>query len=101
MLTKLLRKKAISHISSHSGLLRSLSTFDLIFMGPPYHDERWTALSLTQPTLQEIARAHLLKEGGIVVGQHHIKEPAVDLPDWDMYREETYGDTKVSFFRRR
>src|SRR5258706_10730994 len=42
--------------------------FDLIFMGPPYHDERWTALSLTQPTLQEINRASLLKEDGIVVG---------------------------------
>jgi len=75
--------------------------FDLIFMGPPYHDERWTALSLTQPTLQEIGRANLLKEGGIVIGQHHTKEPPVALPEWDMFREESYGDTKVSFFRKK
>ena len=75
--------------------------FDLIFMGPPYHDERWTALSLTQPTLQEIVRTNLLKDGGIVIGQHHTKEPAVDLPEWDMFREESYGDTKLSFFRRK
>jgi 16S rRNA (guanine966-N2)-methyltransferase len=75
--------------------------FDLIFMGPPYHDERWTALSLTQPTLQEIGRTNLLKPGGIVIGQHHAKEPPVDLPEWEMFREESYGDSKLSFFRQR
>jgi 16S rRNA (guanine966-N2)-methyltransferase len=75
--------------------------FDLIFMGPPYHDDRWTALSLTQPTLQEIARTNLLKEGGMVIGQHHTKEPPVDLPEWDMFREESYGDSKLSFFRKK
>ncbi len=37
--------------------------FDLIFMGPPYHDQGWHALTLTQPTLQAIARAKILKEG--------------------------------------
>ena len=74
--------------------------FDLIFMGPPYHDERWTALSLTQPTLQEIARAALLKPEGMVIGQHHTKEPPVDVPEWAMFRQESYGDTKLSFFRR-
>src|SRR5205823_14402859 len=34
--------------------------FDLIFMGPPYHDAKWNALTLTGPTLDAIARAKIL-----------------------------------------
>ena len=72
--------------------------FDLIFMGPPYHDEKWNALHLTQPTLEAIYRAKILKEGGWVIGQHHAKEKPVDSPHWTMFRQESYGDTKLSFF---
>jgi 16S rRNA (guanine966-N2)-methyltransferase len=75
--------------------------FDLIFMGPPYHDQAWNALSLTQPTLREIGRIGMLKSGGIVIGQHHAKELPVELPGWEMYREESYGDTILSFFNRK
>jgi 16S rRNA (guanine966-N2)-methyltransferase len=74
--------------------------FDLIFMGPPYHDQAWHALSLTQPTLQEIERANLLAPGGIVIGQHHAKEPPVQLPTWQLVRQESYGDSRLSFFER-
>jgi len=74
--------------------------FDLIFMGPPYHDQAWHALFLTQPTLREIGRHELLSPGGIVIGQHHAKEPMVELAGWEMYRQESYGDTKLSFFRK-
>jgi len=74
--------------------------FDLIFMGPPYHDQAWHALYLTQPTLREIGRSPLLNPGGLVIGQHHAKEPPVELPGWEMFREESYGDTKLSFFRQ-
>ena len=74
--------------------------FDIIFMGPPYHDAAWHALSLTMPTLKEILRAGLLKPDGIVVGQHHAKEPVAATPEWDLYRQESYGDTRLSFFRR-
>jgi 16S rRNA (guanine966-N2)-methyltransferase len=72
--------------------------FDLIFMGPPYHDDQWRALVLTQPTLAAIGRANLLKPGGWVIGQHHAKEPPVNLPGWHMFRQEHYGDTRLSFF---
>jgi 16S rRNA (guanine966-N2)-methyltransferase len=75
--------------------------YDLIFMGPPYHDEDWTALNLTGPTLRGIERAGLLKLGGWVIGQHHAKEPPVDLPNWEMFREESYGDSRLSFFRKK
>jgi 16S rRNA (guanine966-N2)-methyltransferase len=72
--------------------------FDLIFMGPPYHDEKWNALHLTQPTLQAIARAGILKPGGWVIGQHHAKETPVQDPQWKLIRQEHYGDTRLSFF---
>ncbi len=72
--------------------------FDLIFMGPPYHDAKWNALTLTGPTLDAIARAHILKPGGWVVGQHHAKEPAVQDPRWKLFRQEHYGDSRLSFF---
>jgi 16S rRNA (guanine966-N2)-methyltransferase len=72
--------------------------FDLIFMGPPYHDARWNALTLTGPTLNAIALSKILTPGGWVVGQHHAKEPAVQDPRWRMFRQENYGDTRLSFF---
>lgn len=75
--------------------------FDIIFMGPPYHDKAWNALFLTMPTLKEIVRTNLLNPGGLVIGQHHAKEPVGETPEWDMYRQQSYGDTKLSFFRRR
>ncbi len=91
---RLVRADATRSLDSAGG------PFDLIFMGPPYHDQAWHPLSLTQPTLREIARKDLLKPGGIVVGQHHAKEPPGELPEWEMFRQESYGDTKLSFFRR-
>ena len=36
-----------------------------------------------------------------VIGQHHAKEPVAETTDWELYRQESYGDTKLSFFRRR
>jgi 16S rRNA (guanine966-N2)-methyltransferase len=72
--------------------------FDLIFMGPPYHDQNWKAFALTQPTLQAIARAQILNDGGWVIGQHHAKETPVQLPAWRLFRQESYGDSRLSFF---
>lgn len=72
--------------------------FDLIFMGPPYHDERWTALHLTEPTLRAIQLAKALRPGGLVVSQHHAKENPVQLKGWTLQRQENYGDTRLSFF---
>jgi len=70
------------------------------FSWTPYHDAAWHPLSLTLPTLREIARVNLLAPGGIVIGQHHAKELVSDHPNWDLFRQESYGDTKLSFFRR-
>lgn len=72
--------------------------FDLIFMGPPYHDAHWKPFALTVPTLKSIAAGSLLKAGGLVVGQHHRKEPVTAPNGWTLIRREEYGDTYLSFF---
>ena len=89
---RILRADASRDLSAVGG------PFDLIFMGPPYHDEGWTALVMTQPTLGAISRAKLLKPDGWVIGQHHAKEPPVMAPEWYLFRQEKYGDTRLSFF---
>ncbi len=82
------------------GLHGVTGSFDIIFMGPPYHDAAWHPFTLTVPTLRDISRLGLLKPGGLVVGQHHAKEPVAPPDGWDMYRQQHYGDTILSFFRQ-
>ncbi len=73
--------------------------FDIIFMGPPYKDEHKRPLFLTTPALLGVARAGLLASGGWIIGQHHKKEPVSVPAGLEMFRQEKYGDTLVSFFR--
>jgi 16S rRNA (guanine966-N2)-methyltransferase len=81
-------------------LLRG-TPFDIIFMGPPYKDQDRSPLALTVPAIRAVDHNKLLGENGIVVGQHHKKEPVTDLPPgWDLYRQNAYGDSTLSFFRR-
>lgn len=89
---RLVRADAVHQLNTVGG------SYDIIFMGPPYHDENWKPYHLTQPTLASIAREKMLKPGGLVVGQHHAKENPVKLPGWTMFRQESYGDTRLAFF---
>jgi 16S rRNA (guanine966-N2)-methyltransferase len=70
--------------------------YDIIFVGPPYK------LGVTMDTLKAVDAARLLAENGIVIAQHHFKEPAeIMVGGFEMYRQEKYGDTRLSFYRRR
>jgi len=85
------------------GNLSSLGEpFDIIFMGPPYVDDLKNALALTVPTITNITKLRLLKSEGIIVAQHHKKEPMSDLPiEFQIRRSEKYGDTIVDFVGHR
>ncbi len=75
--------------------------FDIIFMGPPYKDQDRVPLALTVPAIRAVDQNDLLGVNGIVIGQHHKKEPMTDLPaGWEIYRENAYGDSTLSFFRK-
>jgi 16S rRNA G966 N2-methylase RsmD len=54
--------------------------------------------SISRETLEAVARAGILKNGGWVIGQHHAKEPPVRSAAWQLFRQEKYGDTRLSFF---
>jgi 16S rRNA (guanine(966)-N(2))-methyltransferase RsmD len=72
--------------------------FDLIFMGPPYRDAEKNALALVHPTLENIHKYDLLAKSGLIIAQHHKKEPVAAVPEWALKRQERYGDTILSFF---
>lgn len=73
--------------------------YDIIFMGPPYKDEKKRMLALTAPTLRAVAAGNLLAPNGIVVAQFHDSELVAAPPAFTQYREEIYGDTVVSFYK--
>jgi 16S rRNA (guanine966-N2)-methyltransferase len=73
--------------------------FDIIFLGPPYVDEQKRHLALTAPTLAVIMEAQLLAPNGLIIGQHHKKEPVPVPEGLDFFRQNKYGDSVLSFFR--
>jgi 16S rRNA (guanine(966)-N(2))-methyltransferase RsmD len=78
------------------------SQFSMIFMGPPYKDEQKRPLALTVPALRAVHTAGLAAPGGWVIGQHHKKEPLEGLPEgWEIFRTNNYGDSVLTFFRRK
>lgn len=83
-----------------SGLTHLPKPYDVIFLGPPYKDLEKGPVFLVTPTLQHIFQAGLLGKKGLVIAQHHKKEPVL-LPsgNWTLFRQERYGDTVLSFIK--
>jgi len=73
--------------------------FDIVFMGPPYKDEKKRPLFLTAPALFSVVRSALVAADGWIICQHHKKEPVKIPQGVEMFRQEHYGDTTVSFFK--
>jgi 16S rRNA (guanine(966)-N(2))-methyltransferase RsmD len=74
--------------------------FDIVFLGPPYRTEENEPLALTNPVLQRIAEADFLAETAWVVAQHHRKEKPGEAPGLKRFRQEKYGDTYITFYKR-
>ena len=74
--------------------------FDIIFMGPPYKDDKKRMLALSIPALNAVASAGLLLDDGVLICQHHKTEPVQAPAGFEMFRQEKYGDTLVSFFKK-
>ena len=87
------------------GALRVIEEkFDLIFLGPPYvapsPDKPRAHLSMTTPALEAIVAHGRLATGGWVIAQHHAKEAVPEAVGTLMrFRQERYGDSRMSFFR--
>lgn len=70
--------------------------FDLICLDPPY-EKNWVGKVLAQ-----LAEGVLLREGGIVVAEHSLREEVSGAYGHLRRTEERrYGETRLSFFMRR
>lgn len=76
-------------------LARRGETFDTIFLDPPY-ENNWVGA-----TLKLIARGGLLRQTGVLIAEHSIREQLE--PRYDslvLYDRRRYGSTLLSFFHR-
>lgn len=67
--------------------------FDIIFIGPPYQ----------MKMLAEIIKKSeiLLAKNGLIIGQHHKKEILTEtVGGLSFYRQEKYGDMRLSFYKK-
>jgi 16S rRNA (guanine966-N2)-methyltransferase len=70
--------------------------FDLIFIGPPYK------LNLLTASINIVDKHDLLAKDGWIIGQHHYKEPlSEEIGRYLVFRQKDYGDTRLSFFKRK
>jgi 16S rRNA (guanine966-N2)-methyltransferase len=76
-------------------LARRGETFDMIFLDPPY-ERRWIG-----STLKLIGEGRLLRESGVLVAEHSIREQ-VDpyYSSLALCDQRRYGSTLLSFFAR-
>ncbi len=68
--------------------------FDLVFADPPYADVKTAEFARTL-----LGAVRRLEEGGILVLEHASKDEAPSFEGVLLYRNRTYGDTSLSFYR--
>jgi len=76
--------------------------FDIIFIGAPYVEKKGEDVVLTNfssPTIDIISNSDILSSEGILVVQHSKKE-IVQTKKLICFRQQQYGDTIVSFFKK-
>lgn len=87
-----IRKDAADAIKA---LHKDKKIFDIIFLDPPYYED------LSKKTLQMLMGYDILAPDGLIVVQHFKKD---NLPDnlgvFSLFRQASYGDTVLSFFRK-
>jgi len=68
--------------------------FDLILLAPPYGQE------LVPQTLDQIAREGVLRDSGLVVAEHGVRDAVADgYEPLALTDRRRYGDTVLSFFK--
>lgn len=67
--------------------------FDRIYFDPPY------ASSLYQPVLEAIAHHHLLANNGELAAEHSPGYALPAIATLQIYRQKTYGNTALTFYR--
>lgn len=89
--------------SAIKALARDKRQFDIVFLDPPYYKGKAarSAESLTKKTLQILAACDILAPTSLVVAQHFKKDSLPDSAgDLSLYKQASYGDTVLSFYKR-
>jgi 16S rRNA (guanine966-N2)-methyltransferase len=75
-------------------LFRKKYEMDIIFADPPYHK------GIVETTLKLVSKHNILREKGIIVIQHSIKETLGELAD-NIYQtgQRKYGDNALTFLK--
>ena len=75
--------------------LEKKNEFDIIFADPPYSQD------LVEETLKSLSKYNVLKEDGVIVIQHSIKENFTELVDDNIYQtdQRKYGDNALTFLK--
>jgi len=87
---------ALSWISYRAGV----DQFELIFMGPPYRDRENRPLAYGNTVLSNLVVANLLAPNGWIIVQHHQRENPGAVKGLTRFRQERYGDSRMTFYRR-
>ena len=76
-------------------LFRKRNEFDIIFADPPYSQD------LLKETLKFLSKYNVLKEDGVIVIQHSIKENFTEIIDDNIYQtdQRKYGDNALTFLK--
>lgn len=76
-------------------LIRRINeSFDIIFMDAPYNR------GLVIPALEQIGKHNMLNPNGITIVERDIEDEIQDNIYFEVFREEFYGHTAVSFLRK-
>jgi 16S rRNA (guanine966-N2)-methyltransferase len=76
-------------------LFRKKIKFDIIFVDPPYNR------SLVTTTLSLLKKYQILKEEGVIVIQHSLKENFTEFPidNFNLADQRKYGENALTFFK--
>jgi 16S rRNA (guanine(966)-N(2))-methyltransferase RsmD len=72
---------------------RKRRTFDVAFLDPPYGS------GLADSALHLLSRGAIMREGGVIVAEHHVREPISGIYGMLVLSDRRrYGETAISFF---
>ncbi|OQY08715.1 MAG: 16S rRNA (guanine(966)-N(2))-methyltransferase RsmD [Fusobacteriia bacterium 4572_132] len=74
-------------------LAKKNEMFDVIFMDPPYKEELCTS------TIEKVEEQKILKENGLLIAEHHIKERMAEkIGELNKVDERIYGNKVMTFY---
>lgn len=74
----------------------SESTYDLIFMDPPYSVNR----QKIEEILKSINKYKWLSNNGLIIYEHSKRQKTIEIEDLMIEKEKFYGDTSLTIYRK-